>query len=189
LHDPLEVDVTQQGAAATHGTQQAAPQTIEQHALMVDENRKTALLIHLLRRSELQRVLIFVSMKRTGEKLVEKLAGAEIPATVFHADKSQNQRMQALAGFRSGKLRVLIATDLAARGIDIDDLPAVINFELPRSPNDYLHRIGRTGRAGKPGLALSLICASDEQHFRVIEKRIKQRIAREHVVGFEPKAS
>jgi superfamily II DNA/RNA helicase len=180
--------VTQHGVTATQLPRHTAPQTIQQHAFVVDDDRKAEVLIHLLRRPELRQVLIFVSLKRTGDKLADKLARAEIPATVFHADKSQHQRTQALAGFRSGKLRVLIATDLAARGIDIDDLPAVINFELPRSPNDYLHRIGRTGRAGKGGLALSLICASDEQHFRVIEKRMKQRIARQHVFGFEPTA-
>lgn len=190
LQQPFEVDVTPvtPTTAAASEPRPVAPQAIEQHVYVVDENRKAALLIHLLRQPQLAQVLIFVSVKRTGDKLVEKLARADVAATVFHADKSQAQRSRALAGFRSGKLRVLIATDLAARGIDIDDLPAVLNFELPRSPNDYLHRIGRTGRAGKSGLALSLICAGDEQHFRVIEKRIKQRLPREHVAGFEPKA-
>ncbi len=189
LHDPLEVDVRQPASAPASAPERAAPPTIEQHVYVVDETRKAALLIQLLRQPELRQVLIFVSVKKTGDKLADKLARAEIAATVFHADKSQHQRTQALDGFRSGKLRVLIATDLAARGIDIDDLSAVLNYELPRSPNDYLHRIGRTGRAGKPGLALTLICASDEQHFRVIEKRIKQRLTREHVAGFEPNQS
>jgi ATP-dependent RNA helicase RhlE len=187
LHEPHEVDIKRSGGTPASGPERAMPPGIDQHVYVVDETRKAALLIQLLQKAELHQVLIFVSIKKTADKLADKLTRASIAATVFHADKSQHQRTQALDGFRAGKLRVLIATDLAARGIDIDDLPAVLNYELPRSPNDYLHRIGRTGRAGKPGLALTLICASDEQHFRVIEKRIKQRLPREHVAGFEPK--
>jgi ATP-dependent RNA helicase RhlE len=131
--------------------------------------------------------LVFISMKKTADALVSKLERAGIHAAVFHADKSQRERTRTLGAFRDGSLRVLLATDLAARGLDIEDLPVVINFELPRSPNDYLHRIGRTGRAGKTGLAISLICQAEEQHFRVIEKRIKRRLARELVAGFEPR--
>jgi superfamily II DNA/RNA helicase len=138
----------------------------------------------LIKQDDLRHVLVFVSAKKTGDKLFLKLGQADIRAAVFHGDKSQGQRMSSLSDFRSGKLRVLIATDLAARGIDIEELPTVINFELPRSPNDYIHRIGRTGRAGKRGTAISLICDAEEQHFRVIEKRIKQRLPREQVPGF-----
>jgi superfamily II DNA/RNA helicase len=154
----------------------------------VDLERKTALLIQLLARPELRQALIFISMKKTADALLGKLKRADIQAAVFHADKTQRERTRALDAFRQGELRVLIATDLAARGIDIDDLPAVINFELPRSPNDYAHRIGRTGRMGKTGLAISLICRADEQHFRVIEKRLKRRLPREQIAGFEPRA-
>ena len=184
LHDPIEIDVTQstqtQSAPAA-----AAPPEIEQHAYAVDEHRKDALLIHLLKERDLHQVLVFVSAKKTADALARKLIGHGLQAAAFHGDKSQGARTQGLADFRAGKLRVLIATDLAARGLDIPQLPAVINFELPRSPNDYVHRIGRTGRAGQAGLALSLICAAEDQHFRVIQKRMKQRLPREEVAGFE----
>jgi superfamily II DNA/RNA helicase len=190
LRSPLEVDLTEvaEGSRARQSQPERQGQ-IEQHVYTVDHTRKDALLIHLLQQRDLRRVLTFVSAKKTADALVAKLNRADLRAAVFHADKSQRERTRVLGDFRAGKLRVLIATDLAARGIDIDDLPAVINFELPRSPNDYVHRIGRTGRAGKAGLALSLICEHEEQHFRVIEKRMKQRLEREHVAGFEPRPS
>jgi ATP-dependent RNA helicase RhlE len=177
LRDPLEV-----GFASSA---QEAERPIEQHAYVVDPERKGALLVELVQQRALQQVLVFVSMKKTADQLTTKLNQANIRAAVFHSDRSQHERTQRLREFRAGKLRVLIATDLAARGIDIEDLPTVINFELPRSPNDYLHRIGRTGRAGRPGLAISLLSEDDEHHFRVIEKRMKQRLPREHVAGFE----
>jgi ATP-dependent RNA helicase RhlE len=162
---------------------------IEEHVYAVDEPRKGALTVHLLKERKAQRALVFVSAKRSGDKLVEKLVRAGITAAVFHGDKSQAERTRCLADFRAGKLRVLVATDLAARGIDIDDLPFVINYELPRSPNDYVHRIGRTGRAGKAGVALTLICQAEQHHFGVIEKRIKRKLLRETVAGFEPAGS
>lgn len=177
LHDPLTVEV-----AST-----ATPQQIEQHVYEVDQERKTALLIALIAERALRHVLVFVSAKQTADRLTNALNRAEIRAAMFHGDKSQGERQRCLDEFRSGKLRVLVATDLAARGLDIEDLPTVINYELPRSPNDYAHRIGRTGRAGKSGVAISLICAAELQHWRVIEKRMKQRLPREHVVGFEPR--
>jgi ATP-dependent RNA helicase RhlE len=185
LRDPLElsVELTSERPADDAGSE---PQ-IEQHVYAVDAERKTAALIQLLKQRDLQRVLVFVSMKKTGDTLTVKLNQAGIRAAVFHAGKSQHERTARMREFRAGQLQILIATDLAARGIDIDDLPAVINFELPRSPNDYIHRIGRTGRAGRTGLAISLIGTQDEQHFRVIEKRIKQRLPREQLAGFEPR--
>ncbi|MEY4581160.1 MAG: hypothetical protein RL701_5863 [Pseudomonadota bacterium] len=184
LHDPLAVDLTQRGESVSES--QSEPD-IEQRVFSVDFERKIDLLIHLLAEPDLEQALVFISMKKTADTLVGKLNRAGVRAAVFHADKSQRERTRALSDFRSGNLRVLLATDLAARGLDIDDLPVVINFELPRSPNDYLHRIGRTGRAGKTGLAISLICAAEEQHFRVIEKRIKRRLEREQISGFEPR--
>jgi ATP-dependent RNA helicase RhlE len=186
LREPFEVDVMSVETAAGAETPQSQEPDIEQHVYTVDRERKSALLIQLLQQRELRQALVFVSMKKTGDALVAKLNRAQIQSSVFHADKSQRDRMRCLSDFRTGQLRVLIATDLAARGIDIDNLPVVINFELPRSPNDYLHRIGRTGRAGKSGLAISLICGAEEQHFRVIERRIKRRLPRERVAGFEP---
>jgi superfamily II DNA/RNA helicase len=177
LHDPLRVDVTQPSAEPE----------IEQHVYQVDRERKTGLLIKLLEAPEVRQVLVFVSMKKTADALLRSLQRAGMSAAMFHADRSQRERTHVLREFRDGHLRVLLATDLAARGIDIDDLPVVINYELPRSPNDYLHRIGRTGRAGRAGLAISLISASEEQHFRVIEKRIRRRLVREQFAGFEPR--
>jgi ATP-dependent RNA helicase RhlE len=177
LHGPVEVEP----AAEAGGEPQ-----IEEHVYTVSESRKAALLLQLIEQRDLQQVLVFVSMKKTGESLVAKLQRAGLRAAVFHADRSQAERTRGLAEFRAGKLRVLVATDLAGRGIDIEDLPVVVNFELPRSPNDYVHRIGRTGRAGKPGVALSLICPAEYQHFGVIERRIKRRLAKESVPGFEP---
>jgi superfamily II DNA/RNA helicase len=190
LRDPLEIGLADATATQPGETSAPAPPepSIEQHVYSVAPERKTALLIHLLRQRELGQALVFVSARKTGDKLVLKLNQAEIQAAVFHAEKSQYERIQRLEAFRTGKLRVLIATDLAARGIDIEELPAVINFELPRSPNDYIHRIGRTGRAGRTGLAISLISAEqEERHFRVIEKRIRRRLPRESVTGFEPR--
>jgi superfamily II DNA/RNA helicase len=175
LHDPIEIDLDPAPTEAA----------IAQHVYTVDPERKSALLIHLLNAHKLQQVLVFVSVKHTGDSLARKLGRAGVEAAVFHADRSQAERQRCLADFRSGRLRVLIATDLAARGLDIEDLPTVINFELPRSPNDYTHRIGRTGRAGKSGVAISLISPSEYQHFGVIEKRIKRRLPREQIAGFE----
>jgi ATP-dependent RNA helicase RhlE len=187
LREPLEVDVLRAAPASSSNAPPLLEPDIEQRVYRVDQPRKVALVIFLLQQPELRQVLVFVSLKKTGNALVARLNEAKIHAAVFHADRSQRERTRCLADFRAGKLRVLVATDLAARGIDIDDLPVVINFELPRSPNDYLHRIGRTGRAGKSGLAISLICSSEEAHFRVIEKRLKRRLTREQVVGFEPR--
>jgi ATP-dependent RNA helicase RhlE len=169
LRDPVEVDLVPV----------ATTTSIEQRVYTVEPERKTRLLIHLIERHELRQVLVFVSAKKTGDALVKALNGVQLHAEVFHADKSQAERQRCLTEFRSGHLRVLIATDLAARGIDIEQLPAVINYELPRSPNDYTHRIGRTGRAGHGGLAITLLSPDDSHHFGVIEKRIKQQLIRE----------
>jgi ATP-dependent RNA helicase RhlE len=168
LHDPVEIDL------ATVAT----PASIEQRVYNVAAERKSGALIHLIKELDLRQALVFVSVKKTGDKLVAKLNRAQLQSSVFHGDRSQAERQRCLAEFRAGRLRVLIATDLASRGIDIEELPTVINFELPRSPNDYAHRIGRTGRAGKPGVAITLLCPAEYQHFGVIEKRIKQRLAR-----------
>jgi ATP-dependent RNA helicase RhlE len=169
LNDPVEIDLAPVATSAL----------IEQRVYTVAPERKSGLLIHLIKEHELRQVLVFVSAKKTGDALVGKLNRAQLHAAVFHGDKSQAERQRVLGEFRSGRLRVLIATDLAGRGIDIEDLPAVINFELPRSPNDYTHRIGRTGRAGKSGVAITLLSPAEYQHFGVIEKRIKQRLGRE----------
>jgi ATP-dependent RNA helicase RhlE len=160
---------------------------IHQRVIEVDEGRKSALLRHLLRTDAWPRLLVFVASKQTADILTAQLARAGVPTAALHGDLSQGARTDALADFKAGRLRVLVATDLAARGLDIVDLPAVINYDLPRSPVDYLHRIGRTGRAGKSGTAISFVTAASKAHFQLIEKRHHLQIAREQLPGFEPK--
>ncbi|ACA86030.1 DEAD/DEAH box helicase [Shewanella woodyi] len=159
--------------------------TLVQQVYTVNKNRKTALLAHLINERNWRQVLVFASAKNTCNRLEQKLAKAGVSAQVFHSDKSQGSRTRVLDGFKSGEISVLIATDIAARGIDIEKLPVVINYELPRSPSDYMHRIGRSGRAGEAGLALSLISHDEYQHFKLIEKKNKIRLVREQIVGFE----
>lgn len=163
---------------------ESAKALIEQRVITVIQERKNAVLAHLINDGDLQQVLVFANAKNTCNRLVLKLGKADIYAMALHGDKTQAARNLALKKFKQGECRVLIATDLAARGIDIEQLEAVINFDLPRSPNDYIHRIGRTGRAGQTGLAISLLCEEDEAHFRVIEKRMKIRLPRECFEGF-----
>jgi ATP-dependent RNA helicase RhlE len=149
---------------------------IKQTAYFVDPDRRGPLLRYLIKTREMKQVLVFVSATRTADNLVEKLNKNGIQAMAMHSKKSQGARTEALNKFKSGKLNVLVATDLASRGIDIQFLPFVINFELPRSPKDYVHRIGRTGRAENPGEALSLICPEDVHHFNIIQKKMGKRV-------------
>ena len=172
LHQPLEINLAKQDE-----------NLIEQHVYVVEQERKNAALIHLINSENWQQVLVFASAKNTCNRLVLKLAKAGIQAAAFHGDLSQSARNKALEDFKAKKIRVLIATDVAARGIDIQQLPYVVNFELPRSANDYIHRIGRTGRAGQQGYAVALITEEDEDHFRLIEKRMKKRLPREQILG------
>ena len=158
---------------------------IEQRVITVNHNKKNDLLAHLLNENDWKQVLIFCSAKRTCDNLVIKLEKRGVKAVATHGDKEQSARTAALRNFKSGLTRILIATDVASRGIDIDQLPCVINYDLPRSPNDYIHRIGRTGRAGQQGQAISLIAHHEYQHFTVIEKRNDIRLIREQIKGFE----
>lgn len=176
LLDPVEITIKQEATI---------PEQLEQRAIEVDRTNRTMLLKHLLKTENWKQVLIFVASKRTANNVILKLSRADIAAKALHGDLSQTERTEALADFKSGKCKVLVATDLAARGIDIPNLPCVLNFDLPRSPSDYVHRIGRTGRAGEVGLALSFIDHESDSHFKVIEKRIKQKVTREQVRGFE----
>ena len=130
-------------------------------------------------------MLVFVASKRTANNVENKLFKAGIAAETLHGDMSQVERNQALKNFKNGDSRILIATDLAARGIDIPNLPCVLNYDLPRSPADYVHRIGRTARAGEEGLALSFVDHESDAHFKLIEKRNKIKVIRETVAGFE----
>lgn len=174
LHQPVEINLAKQDE-----------NLIEQHVYTIDNERKNAALIHLINTGNWQQVLVFASAKNTCNRLVLKLQKAGIQAAAFHGDLSQGARNKALDDFKAKKVRVLIATDVAARGIDIQQLPYVVNFDLPRSANDYIHRIGRTGRAGQQGYAVALIAPDEEEHFRLIEKRIKKRLPREQIEGFE----
>jgi ATP-dependent RNA helicase RhlE len=148
------------------------PDLIQQEAYRVSPESKGPFLRQLIQSGDWKQILIFTSSIRTADNLVVKLTKNGIEATAFHGDKSQGARTEALAKFKSGKTRVLVATDLAARGIDIQALPLVINYELPRSPKDYIHRIGRTGRAGATGHAISLITPEYQHHFKVIQKKM-----------------
>ncbi|HIA08984.1 MAG TPA: DEAD/DEAH box helicase [Chromatiaceae bacterium] len=158
---------------------------IGQRVITVNHNKKNALLASLLNENDWSQVLIFCSAKRTCDHLVRKLERHSIKAVATHGNKKQSERSQALSDFKSGTTRILIATDVAARGIDIGDLPCIINYDLPRSPNDYIHRIGRTGRAGQEGLAISLIAHHEYPHFKVIERHNDLDLEWEQVTGFE----
>jgi len=162
--------------------------TIMQRVMTVNHDKKNDLLAHLIKENDWKQVLVFCSAKRTCDNLVIKMEKRGIEARAMHGNLQQNARARALKEFKEGKIRILIATDVAGRGIDIGQLPCVINYELPRSPNDYKHRIGRTGRAGEEGTAISLICHQEYQHFGVIEKRNGMRLKREQISGFEADA-
>jgi superfamily II DNA/RNA helicase len=159
---------------------------IVQRVIEVDAPRRTQLLRHLIQENQWPGVLVFVATKYATEHIAQKLRQAGIVATALHGDLSQGARSQALADFKAGHVQVLLATDLAARGIDILRLPVVVNFDLPRSAVDYTHRIGRTGRAGETGLAISFVSAGTHAHFRLIEKRHNLALPREEIKGFEP---
>jgi ATP-dependent RNA helicase RhlE len=159
---------------------------IQQRAFEVDAPLRTQLLRNLIELNGWTRVLVFVATKYTTEHVAEKLRRAGIDAAALHGELSQGARTQALADFKATRVRVLVATDVASRGIDIASLPVVVNYDLPRSPADYVHRIGRTGRAGESGVAVSFISAETDAHFRLIEKRNRLVIGREQLPGLEP---
>ncbi|MDB4282629.1 C-terminal helicase domain-containing protein [Akkermansiaceae bacterium] len=149
---------------------------INEIAYAVTEERKGPLLRYLINKEELKQVLVFTSSAVKADAVVNKLTKNRINSASIHSKMSQTIRREVLQDFKDGTLRVLVATDLLARGVDIDSLPCVINYELPRSPKDYVHRIGRTGRAGESGDAISLVNPDEEHHFKVIQKKIGQRL-------------
>ena len=178
--------------ASAEGAVAAATSGIRQRAIVVDTARRTALLRHLLKTEAWPRTLVFVATQYACEHVAAKLKQGGVAATAMHGQLSAGRRSEALAGLQAGRVQVVVATDLAARGIDLPGLAAVVNHDLARSPADHLHRIGRTGRAGAAGLAVSFVLADapgSEAHFRVIEKRQGQRVPRETVPGFEPAAA
>ena len=159
---------------------------IEQELYRVDSKRKTALITKLIWEGNWHQVLIFTRTKHGANRLAQKLEKAKITASAIHGNKSQSARTRALANFKSGELSVLVATDIAARGLDIPLLPYVINYDLPNVPEDYVHRIGRTGRAGASGIAISLVCSEEQEYLRSIEKLIGMQIQSVVLDGFEP---
>ena len=179
LNEPALIEVARRNATAD---------TIAQKVHPVGRERKKELLSHLIKQGDWHQVLVFTRMKHGANRLTDYLNDVGISAMAIHGNKSQGARTKALADFKSGDLQVLVATDIAARGIDIDQLPHVVNFELPNIPEDYVHRIGRTGRAGATGEAVSLACLDEEIFLRDIEKLIKRAIPRETIPGFEPPA-
>jgi ATP-dependent RNA helicase RhlE len=149
---------------------------IAQFGYWISEEKKGPLLRHLIQEKNLTQVLVFTSSTRRADNVAFKLYKNGIDAEAIHSKMSQGARTEVLRKFKSGKLRVLVATDLLGRGIDIEDMPCVINYELPRSPKDYIHRIGRTGRAEASGEAISFVTPDDEHHFKIIQKKTGQRM-------------
>ena len=162
---------------------------VDQVVYRVDRDRKTALLAELIHKGEWQQVLVFTRTKHGANKLVQKLERARVTAVAMHGNKSQSARVRALTSFKQGGVRVLVATDIAARGLDIDSLPHVVNFELPNVAEDYVHRIGRTGRAGASGEAVSLVCVDEARLLRDIEKLLGRKLPARELAGFEPDPS
>ena len=177
VNNPVEISVTPRNATAN---------TVEQHIHPVDKARKAELLLHLVKTRQLSQVLVFSRTKHGANKLAKKLENAGIRSRAIHGNKSQGARTKALAQFKAGKVQVLVATDIAARGLDIQQLPYVVNFDLPNVPEDYVHRIGRTGRAGMTGEAFSLVSADEIQQLVDIERLTQKAFTREIVDGFDP---
>ena len=177
VNHPVEISVTPRNAAAT---------TVKQWICPVDKTQKSALLIQLIKQENWQQVLVFSRTKHGANRLAKSLIQADISAAAIHGNKSQGARTKALADFKSGEVRVLVATDIAARGLDIDQLPQVVNFDLPNVPEDYVHRIGRTGRAGATGQAVSLVSSEEIKLLKDIERLINRVLERQEVAGFGP---
>jgi ATP-dependent RNA helicase RhlE len=180
LNNPASVEVATRNATADN---------VAQRVFAVDQDRKRELLAHLIEEHQWGQVLVFTRTKHGADRLAKHLSQDGMQAMAIHGDKSQGARTRALAEFKEGKVRVLVATDIAARGIDISELPHVVNFELPHVPEDYVHRIGRTGRAGNNGQAVSLVSSEERKQLQDVEKLLRRSFDREIVVGFEPRQS
>ncbi|MWJ26611.1 DEAD/DEAH box helicase [Halomonas sp. ZH2S] len=164
-------------------------ETVEQAVYHVDRVRKRELLAHLIQQYGWHQVLVFTRTKHGANRLAEQLSKESIPAMAIHGNKSQSARTRALTAFKGGELQVLVATDIAARGLDISELPHVVNFDLPNVPEDYVHRIGRTGRAGSEGEAVSLVCIDEKDLLKGIERLIKRDLVKREEAGFAPDPS
>ena len=180
LNSPAVIEVARRNAAAD---------SISQRIVLVDRERKRELLAHLIKENNWHQVLVFTRTKHGANRLAEQLLKGDIPAMAIHGNKSQGARTKALSDFKSGNLQVLVATDIAARGIDINELPHVVNFELPNIAEDYVHRIGRTGRAGAEGEALSLVCVDEYKLLSAIERTLGRKLERNTLEGYEPDPS
>jgi ATP-dependent RNA helicase RhlE len=177
LNDPVSVDIEPQTTSA---------ESVEQVVYLVDSDRKRELLAELVRRRNLHQVLVFTRTKLQAGRLASQLDRDGVNAVAIHGDRSQPERERALADFKTGEVRVLVATDVAARGLDIEDLPQVVNFELPHTAHDYVHRIGRTGRAGQTGHAISLVAPEEEEYLKQINRLLKKDLPVRIIKGFEP---
>jgi superfamily II DNA/RNA helicase len=177
LRDPLSIDVSPRNSTV---------KSIKQWLIPVDKKRKPELFIHLLKKDGWGQVLVFMKTRKGVEQLLETLQAQGIRADSIHGDKPQPARLRALERFKSAEVQILVATDVAARGLDIDDLPLVVNFDLPIVAEDYIHRTGRTGRAGATGEAISLVCADEVQQLSAIEALTRQTLRRAEEPGFEP---
>ena len=180
LRNPLEIEVARRNTAS---------EQVTQHVHFVDKKRKRELLSQMIGEGNWQQVLVFTRTKHGANHLAEQLNKDGITSAAIHGNKSQGARTRALADFKSGDIRVLVATDIAARGLDIEELPHVVNYELPNVPEDYVHRIGRTGRAAATGAALSLVCVDEHKLLRDIERLLKKEIPRIALAGYEPDPS
>jgi ATP-dependent RNA helicase RhlE len=180
LHSPKEIQVARRNTTAERVTQVVHP---------VDRNRKRELLSHMIGAGNWRQVLVFTRTKHLANRLSKQLIGDGLSATAIHGNKSQGARTRALADFKNGDVRVLVATDIAARGLDIDQLPHVVNYELPNVPEDYIHRIGRTARAGQDGHAVSLVCVDEKKLLADIERLLKRDIDKVIIPGYEPDTS
>jgi len=180
LNNPASVDVAARNSAA---------ELVEHLVHPVDRERKRALLSHLIRTQKLEQVLVFCRTKHGANRLSEQLETDGIASSAIHGNKSQPQRIKALADFKEGKITVLVATDIAARGLDISQLPHVVNYELPQVAEDYVHRIGRTGRAGTEGMALSLVCVDESKLLKDIERLLCRPLPTQVITGFAPDPS
>jgi ATP-dependent RNA helicase RhlE len=177
VHDPIEISVSPRNTTV---------ESVEQWIYPVDKKQKSALLTHLILENQWEQVLVFSRTKHGANQLTRLLEAAGIKAAAIHGNKSQAARTKALSDFKKGQIRILVATDIAARGLDIDQLPQVVNFDLPNVPEDYVHRIGRTGRAGATGHAISLVSADEVKQLADIERLIKQLLTRKLIDGFIP---
>ncbi len=177
LNRPRLIEVARRNSTA---------ENVDHIVYRVDRGRKTDLLAELIHKGGWKQVLVFTRTKHGASKLAQKLERAHVTATAIHGNKTQSQRTRALKSFKQGEVRVLVATDIASRGLDIDGLPHVVNFELPHVAEDYVHRIGRTGRAGASGEAVSLVCVDEARLLRDIEKLLTRRLPARELAGFEP---